>query len=398
LALRPDFAIAHVNLGGIHEKLGDFAAAESSFRAGISDETSRSPALVRLALLLRGKLPDADVELIGERLAASGQTDSTRVNLLFGLTSVWDGRRDYPRAADCAREANALAGAQLGRRNRSYQPDDHERLVSSLIGSLDRAFLARLSRAGLATKRPVFIVGLPRSGTTLIEQILASHPLVYGAGELALARTDFEAIPGLLGRDHEPPVACIGEINEDVVERLADRHDRLLEEIDGGSAARIVDKMPDNYIHLGLISALFPGATFIYCRRDFRDVAVSCWLTGFNSIRWTNATEHIASRFQQHVRLMNHWRSVLTGPIHLVDYETTVADLEATARRLVTACGLDWNANCLEFHRTRRVVRTASFAQVRQPVYPSSVGRWKNYQNELADLFAALPPPTDFPI
>ena len=154
---------------------------------------------------------------------------------------------------------------------------------------------------------------------------------------------------------------------------------------------RIVDKMPDNYVHLGLIAALFPRATLIYCRRDFRDVAVSCWLTGFRSIRWTNATEHIVSRFHQHVRIMNHWKSVLPGRIHQVDYEETVADLEGTARRLVAACGLEWNPACLQFHRTGRPVRTASFAQVRQPVYPSSVGRWKNYQNELADLFAALP-------
>ena len=139
--------------------------------------------------------------------------------------------------------------------------------------------------------------------------------------------------------------------------------------------------MPDNYVHLGLIAALFPNATLIHCRRDFRDVALSCWLTGFRSVRWTNAIEHIASRFEQHVRLMDHWRSVVPATIHQVDYEETVADLEGTARRLVAACGLEWDPACLDFHRTRRAVRTASFAQVRRPVYPSSVGRWKNYES-----------------
>jgi tetratricopeptide (TPR) repeat protein len=394
LSLRSDFTIAHVNLGGVHEKLGDFAAAETCFRAALSDESSRSPALARLAMLLRGGLPDADLDLIEQQLAGSGASDPTRVNLLFGVAGVWDVRGYYTRAALCAREANQLARAQFERRNRSYQPDDHERLVTRLIDSLDPAFFTKLSGAGLESRRPVFIVGLPRSGTTLIEQILASHPQVHGAGELSLVREDFDAIPALLDRPDEPPVACIGALTRDAVRRLADRHARLLLGLDGGKAARIVDKMPDNYVHLGLIAALFPRATLIYSRRDFRDIAVSCWLTGFRSIRWTNATDHIASRFHQHVRLMNHWQSVLTGRIHVVDYEETVADLEGTAARLVAACGLEWDPACLQFHRTFRPVRTASFAQVRQPVYASSVARWKNYQDELAHLFAALPQAT----
>jgi tetratricopeptide (TPR) repeat protein len=391
LSLRADFAIAHVNLGGIHEKLGNFAAAESSFRAGLADESSHSPALSRLALLLRGGLPDADIELIEARLAGSDASDPTRVNLLFGLAGVWDCRRSYSRAAQCAREANQLACDQLKRRNRSYQPDEHEKLISGLIHSLDQGFFGRLSGAGLDTDQPVFIVGLPRSGTTLIEQVLASHPQVHGAGELTLARDDFEAIPGLLGRDGEPPIACVGALTRDAAGQLAHGHDRRLSELAGGKASRIIDKMPDNYVHLGLIAALFPKATLIYCRRDYRDIAVSCWLTGFRSVRWTNGIEHIASRFHQHVRLMNHWLSVLPGRIHQVNYEETVADLEGTARRLVAACGLEWDPVCLQFHRTSRPVRTASFAQVRQPVYPSSVARWKNYENELAELFAALP-------
>jgi tetratricopeptide (TPR) repeat protein len=396
LSLRPDFAIAHVNIGGLHEKLGDFAAAEASFRAATSDQESCSPAFGRLALLLRGDLPDADLEWIEKRLATSDQSDPSRMNLLFGLASVWDGRRTYSRAAQCAREANELTRAELERRDRSYQPDEHERLVSGLIGSVDRPFFAKHARAGFDTKRPVFIVGLPRSGTTLIEQILASHRQVFGAGELTLARQDFEAIPGLVGRNDLPAAECIGLMTDDVIQQLAARHDRLLDELDHGDAARIVDKMPDNYVHLGLIAALFPNATLIYCRRDFRDVALSCWLTGFRSVRWTNAIEHIASRFEQHKRLMDHWRRVVPAPIHQVDYEETVADLEGTARRLIAACGLEWDPACLLFHRTRRTVRTASFAQVRQPVYPSSVGRWKNYERELADLFAALPGGADF--
>ena len=182
LSLRSDFGIAHVNLGGIHEKLGDFAAAEASFRAGFCDKSSRSTALARLAALLRGKLPEADIELIEQHLDGSSASDPTRSSLLFGLAGVWDARGDYSRAARCAREANQLARDELARRKRAYRPGAHEQLISDLIAGLDRGFFTRLSGAGKGTERPVFVVGLPRSGTTLVEQILASHPQVHGAG------------------------------------------------------------------------------------------------------------------------------------------------------------------------------------------------------------------------
>jgi hypothetical protein len=136
---------------------------------------------------------------------------------------------------------------------------------------------------------------------------------------------------------------------------------------------------------------MFPHAVFIHSRRDLRDVAVSCWMTDFRSIRWANDPEHIASRFRQYRRLMDHWQEVLPLPIHAVDYEETVSDLESVARRLVAACGLAWDPACLEFHRNQRPVRTASITQVRQPIYKQSVARWKNYGHDLGALFAALP-------
>jgi hypothetical protein len=145
-------------------------------------------------------------------------------------------------------------------------------------------------------------------------------------------------------------------------------------------------------LYLGFLATLFPRAVFIHCRRDLRDIAVSCWMTDFRSIRWANSAEHLGPRFQAYRRLMDHWRAVLPVTIHEVDYEETVTDLEGTARRLLTACGQEWDPRCLEFHRLQRPIRTASVAQVRQPVYRRSIARWKNYENLLPALFAALLP------
>ncbi len=176
--------------------------------------------------------------------------------------------------------------------------------------------------------------------------------------------------------------------------QIAQRHDDRLQEL-GGRAQRVVDKMPDNYMYLGLLAILFPNACFIHCRRDLRDVAVSCWINSFRGITWSNDHTHIAARFREYQRVMDHWRAVLPAPIHEVDYEETVENLEGVARRLVAACGLDWEPACLDFHLNRRPVRTASVVQVRQPLYKTSVARWKNYEQKLAGLFEALPTDAD---
>ena len=281
---------------------------------------------------------------------------------------------------------------ELAKGLKDYNPADHDKFVGNLIQVFDTEFFARTAGLGHDTRRPVFIFGLPRSGTTLIEQVLASHSRVHGAGELRLVRQSFEGIPATLGRPG-PPLDCIPHLDGTTLRRLAEQHLDRLSALDGGRADRVADKMPDNYMYLGLLSAMFPRATFIHCRRDLRDVAVSCWMTDFRSIRWANDLEHIATRFQQYRRLMSHWEAVPPAsiPIHPVDYEETVHDLESVARRLVAACGLDWEPACLEFYRTVRPIRTASVTQVRQPVYQRSVARWRNYEPALAELFAALP-------
>jgi tetratricopeptide (TPR) repeat protein len=390
LRLQPDAGSTHLNLGGWYEERGELAEAEASFREALRVTPNFALPHARLATLLRGKLPDADQAALEERLKDDNLGDGPRARLLFGLAHVLDARGEYARAAECLRQANTLAQGQE-RNRRPYVPAEHERFADALIRTFDTGWFARTAGMGSSTRRPVFVFGLPRSGTTLIEQVLASHSRVHGAGELRFARQSFESVPGVMGRSVQPMEAVV-EIDAAALRQLAERHEARLLDL-GGRAERIVDKMPDNYMYLGLLAALFPGATFIHCRRDVRDVAVSCWMTDFRSIRWANDPVHIASRITQYRRLMDHWRKVLPVPMLEVDYEETVADLEGVARRLVAACGLEWEPACLDFHQTRRPIRTASVSQVRQPVYKQSVARWKNYEQELANLFSQLPPP-----
>jgi Sulfotransferase family len=256
-----------------------------------------------------------------------------------------------------------------------YAPIEHDQAVESFLLAFDGALFERTARTGSDTRRPVFVAGLPRSDTMLTEQMLASLSRIHGAGELRLARRSFESLPAIVGQPG-PPRDCVSHLDEVAVRRIAADHLGLLDAIDGGRADRIVDKMPDNYMYLGFLAVLFPQAVFIHCRSDLRDVAVSCWMNDFRSLRWANHPDHIAGRFRNNCRLMHHWREVLPVPIVDVDYEDTVAGLESVARRLIAACDLRWEPACLDFCRTERPVSTATLTRVRQPIYWRSVARW----------------------
>ncbi|MDR3638240.1 MAG: sulfotransferase [Isosphaeraceae bacterium] len=391
VAIEPASADARFHLGVLREEQGDFAQAEACFREAIRLRPDYDLARARLVKLLRTALPDADLAALVDRLGDSAMDTESRVRLLFSQGQVLDARGEYPRAAACLREANALS-LTLARGDLQFRPETADQLVDESVQAFTRDFFIKATGAGLDTRLPVFIVGLPRSGTTLIEQILASHPRVRGAGELAQMQHTFESLPSLVDSD-ATPAECVPRLDPILIRSLAGTCFNRLRELGGSQAERVIDKMPENYKNLGLISALFPSATIIHCRRDLRDVALSCWMTDFLSVRWAHDPAHIAATFRAYLRFMDHWRTVLPATIHDVAYEETVADLEGVARRLIAALGLEWDPACLEFHRTQRMVCTGSQHQVRQPLYRHSVGRWKHYEHELAELFAALPPP-----
>jgi tetratricopeptide (TPR) repeat protein len=395
---KPEFAPAHCNLGTLLEELNDLEGAEKSFRAALSHEPNHAGALSQLATMLRSKFPDEDLETMRAMLQEPDMLDGKRAVLSFGMAQALDARKQYAEAGEHLREANALAFKAWKKRGEVYDPDKHNEFVNDMLATCTPEFFERLRGLGSDSERPIFIVGLPRSGTTLIEQILASHSQVFGAGELRYARDDFESLPSVMNAQPETQVrqeneklemTCLSRLDREAIQTIAQRHLDRLREL-SGTALRVADKMPDNYMYLGMLSVLFPKAKFVHCRRDLRDIAVSCWITNFRQIRWANDLDHIYSRFREYHRLTQHWRATLPVPVLEVGYEDTVADLEGVARRLVSWCGLEWEPGCLEFHQTERPVRTASLTQVRQPIYTRSVARWKHYEPTLGDLFAKL--------
>ena len=388
IEIRPDLSMAHNSLGMLFEEMGKLEEAEQAFQRAIASDSENAGARAALATLLRAKLPDED-RSISHKLAADPlMTDGKRAAILFGLAHVYDARKEYQIASDQLRLANMLALSHNTRRGQGYDPSHHERLVEGVVSSFTPDFFARMQHCGLSSRKPIFIVGLPRSGTTLTEQILASHSQVFGAGELGLAGKTFNALPQQFGRS-VPAWEVVPLLDCSQIRQAAITYLDQLESL-ARNADRIVDKMPDNYLYLGLIAALFPQAKVIHCRRDLRDIAVSCWMTNFRQIRWANHFDHIASRFLAYQRLMKYWEQTLPISMMTVEYEETVTDLEKTSRRLVDWCGLDWEPACAQFHETKRPVRTASVTQVRQPVYRTSLERWRNYDVALGPLFEMI--------
>jgi tetratricopeptide (TPR) repeat protein len=385
LVHKPDLPAAHCALGTVREELGDFQEAEGCWRTALRYDPRLAGAYSALATLLRGKLSDEDLTGMRQLLADPDLHDGRRSALHFGLAQVLDARGTYQEAAESLRQANALALTGAQKRGMGYDPAAHAGFVARMMAVCSPAFFERTRGIGVDSERPIFIVGLPRSGTTLTEQILASHSQVFGAGEQRFGREDFEA----LAPQADQALELLARLDRTAARRIGEQHLERLRELNA-DRRHVADKMPDNYMYLGLLAAQFPRAKFIHCRRDLRDTAVSCWMTNFSQIRWANDPGHIATRFEEYRRLMDHWRQVLPVPVLEVDYEETVADLEGVARRLVRWCGLEWEPACLAFHEGKRPVRTASVSQVRQPIYQRSVARWKHYQQALGPLFDRL--------
>ena len=384
LRLAPDFAAAHNNLGYLLQAQGRFGEARAAYEACIA----RDPGLIRahanLAILEKVKPGDPVVPRIEALLEKGGLPERDAAALNFALGKAYEDLGDRDRAFDLVRRANELCGGAG-----AFDAEAWTGEVDRIVATFTPAFLKQRRELGDDSERPIFVLGMPRSGTSLVEQILAAHPQVAGAGELNHFFVVVRDLQRLLGAP-EPYPACAGRIDAEAAGRLRAGYLARLHKV-SEDAARVVDKMPNNFLRLGLIAMLFPRARVIHCRRDPRDVCLSCHFQNFQKAHtYTHDLANLGRYYRQYERLMDHWRTAIPNPILELDYETLVTDQEAATRRMVEFCGLGWDDRCLAHHEGDQPILTASIWQARQPVNRSSLARWRRYEKHLAPLLEAL--------
>jgi tetratricopeptide (TPR) repeat protein len=374
LELNPALTGAIVQLAELEAAHGRFAAAEDLLRRALAIEPDMPEAWA--GLVRWRKLIDGDPAWLAaaERVVGLPLAPRRESHLRFALGKYFDDVAEYDRAFQHYRRANELAKVGVA----PYDPVAVTRAIDRLIASHDRPWLDQNRTNGDGSERAVFIVGMPRSGTTLVEQMLASHGAVFGAGELS-----FWARAAAQYRTPSTGNAC----ERAVLEPLAADYLSGLRRL-SGAAPRVVDKMPGNFMYLGLIHAALPHARIIHLRRSALDTCVSIYFQNFGAGHaYAHDLDDLAHYYAGYVRVMDHWRSTLP-PAALLDvaYEDLVHDPEGSVRRMLEFIELPWDPKCLEFHRNARTVSTLSKWQARQPISSASVGRWRHYENFVAPL------------
>ena len=384
LAIEPGHAQAAGNKGALLYALGRLEEARTQMARAIAlapDNTANYRHLSEIKRFMPGNADIAAMERLLPGLAARPAQD--QINLHFALAKAYGDIGEQARSFQHLLQSNAL---------KRRQTDYDETTTLETINRIAEVFTPDLIRAksahGEMSERPIFIVGMPRSGTTLIEQILASHRNVHGVGERDDFRNAVIATDNTLWASYPERVSAL------TAEQLRAIATRYLAGMgaSAGDAERFVDKMPSNYLYAGLIHMALPKARIIHVRRDPIDTCLSCFGTHFRtSQKFAYDLGELGRFYRTYARLMTHWRKVLPqGTMLEVQYEDVVEDLAGQTRRMLDYCGLEWNEACLAFHQTDRPVRTASGAQVREPLYRRSIGRWRAVKDQLGPLLAAL--------
>jgi hypothetical protein len=314
------------------------------------------------------------------------ETES-KIGLNFALGKIFDDHNNYPQAFKYYAAANALKNESF-----NYSAEADAARFSELIKVFNADFIQQQQHLGGGSDLPVFIVGMPRSATTLTEQIISSHPQVQAAGEVVFWGKAPVAMPLRLNTTTPYP-QCVAEMLPQQASDIAAMYESTLLKIVGtnNQLKHITDKMPHNFVHLGLIALLFPNAKIIHTKRDPIDTCLSIFFQNFNeSHTYACSLENLGHHYRQYQRIMQHWHTVLPGRIMDINYADTVADPEYWSRKLIAHIGLEWDDACLSPHKLERSVKTASIWQVRQPIYKSSVERWRNYEEFLAPLKQTL--------
>ncbi|MFA6899626.1 MAG: tetratricopeptide repeat protein [Desulfurivibrionaceae bacterium] len=386
VGIDPLHASGHHNLGNVLRNLGQLAEAEKSFRLALELNPNIAEAYQALAHTKRFTKDDPDLRHIETFLARTGLSTTEQIYAYYAAGKAYADIGDDPDLAF----GYYTEGAKLKRSEFNYDISHDEAVFAAIADHFSANFLRSLPSAGNATEKPIFIVGMPRSGTTLTEQILASHPLVHGAGEREDLSKCLVRLSRALSRPYPQWTSAItpeilAEIGQDYCQSVIEPCDNV---------RHVTDKMPDNFRFLGIIAMALPNARIIHVQRNPMDTCLSCFTQFFSAPHPFSYNLHELGRFYRaYHQLMEHWRNTLPPGMMLeLRYEDLVGNHENEIRRLLDHCGLEWHPDCLAFHTTKRPVHTASVIQVRQPLYKTSVARWKRYEKQLGPLLEALGP------
>ncbi|HUY31753.1 MAG TPA: sulfotransferase [Pirellulales bacterium] len=357
------------------------ATTDCCLRA-VAIQPQSSPAYLKLALAgFYDDVAHPHVKAAEQLLRDPRVSTEDKRSLHFALGLVYDQHARWDEAFSHFRRGNALA--LRARTFRSREPiNDAKRRIAVFTA----ARIEEFARHGSNTTVPIFVIGMPRSGTTLIEQILDSHKKVHGLGESMELLQITQWLPARLSWTRRPYPECAEFLGADLVRQISD--DFLARMVAAAAGApRAVTKRPNDFWEVGLIHILFPKAKIIHCRRDPRDTCLSCYMQDFRGIAFASRLDHLASYYAQYERMMHHWRSVLKpGIMYELQYEHLVQDPEGAINAVLRFCELERDESCFEFFKNDRAVHTASTWQVRQPIYQHSVGRWRNYRRFLRPL------------
>ena len=386
ITLKPDYAEALNNLGIALMNKGEMSEAERMFLKALALEPDYPAPLYNLTSLR--KYRDAghvDIEHIQALLAKPGISQQDRECLYFSLGKCYDDCGLYDEAFEYYRQANQIRNATV-----EYDSDEVTRFVSRVIDVFSKDFLAQPFAFLPDSRSPLFIVGMPRSGTTLMASILSNHRSIGTAGELPTINEITLGLPGLVDGGIPYPQA-VKQITPVIATRLIRDYEKRLRRDAGSDVLHVIDKHPLNFRHLGLISMLFPNARVIHCTRYPLDTGLSNYFQRFSShYDYSYDLRNIGHFYGEYARLMEHWRKALPMKMIEISYEDMITDTEPMVRRALEFLGLEWDERCLAPHTNPYAVETASNWQVRQPIYGQSVKRWRHYEKHLAPLKEVL--------
>lgn len=377
LKINPSDSLALSTLGEILADTGQKDAAEKHYESMIRNNNNAGRAYISLARLRNFSEQDQAFINRAEKALEQGMPPEDRFAIHFALGKIYDDCKKFDSAFTHFKQANLLQKGDYHRKN-------DKQWGKVIRKTFTAATISKLSNNGHSSAIPVFVIGMPRSGTTLLERVIASHSEADGAGELL---TIPEILHSLIDeKNSRSGIKVVQNLSSKELQEKAEQYLKVLT-LNKQGAKKIVDKLPGNYQNVGFITSLFPNATLINIQRNPLDTCLSCYFQAFRGVRWSNDFDDIAHSYHLYQNYISHWKSILPeGKILDVSYEALIENPEDESRRILAHCGLEWEADILQFHDKEAIVKTASHWQVRQPIYKSSKMRWKNYAPHISDL------------